>query len=195
MSCDFYKWKGSSWTGDYWCKKDDKRVSQDTYRRYCRDFNYNECPIFGRSNSGCFITTICCNILNMEDNDKFLNDFRSFRDNVLQQNSKYFYILKIYDTVGPDIAYEINNDKDKEKIAKGLYENALKPIHTHILSKDYDAAADKYYTMTLMLVNYYGYIKDYNCLIDADFGFTKDEFNPKKSGHGKCKKRVLKLNE
>lgn len=195
MSCDFYKWNGSSWTGDYWCKKENKRVNSDTYRKYCRDYNYNECPIYGKSSSGCFITTICCNILNMKDNDKFLNDFRSFRDNILQKNSKYYDTLKIYDTVGPIVADKINNDKDKEILAQGLYENALKPIHEHILSKDYDIAVEKYYIMTLMLINYYGYKNTYNYLSTTGFGFNKEEFDPKKSGHGKCKKRVISTNK
>lgn len=66
--------------------KKDCRVDDGTYRKYCRDYNYDECPIYKhQESSSCFITTVACQILGKEDNDPVLNDFRKFRGNILQK--------------------------------------------------------------------------------------------------------------
>ena len=109
MSCTYYRWNGGSFTGDYWCDKNDKRVDSDTYSKYCRGYYYSDCPVYKRSDSsgGCFITTIVCNVLGKSDDDKVLNNLRYFRDNVLKKDECYRYILIDYDNIGPVIACEI----------------------------------------------------------------------------------------
>ena len=193
MSCTYYEFKGGFFGGDYWCRKKDCRVDDGTYRRYCRDYNYDECSIYKhQESSGCFITTVACQILGKEGNDPVLNDLRKFRGNILQKNPKYYDILKEYDVIGPKIADSLFHDKDKEEMAKGLYQNAILPVHSLIQQEDYDKAVETYYVMTLMLVNYYGLKHEYNEIKDQDYGYLTSEFDPKISGHGmkKIKKKV-----
>ena len=122
MSCKYYSWNGIGIFGDYYCDKEKCKVSDDYYQKYCKGYNYNNCPNFKKNNdSGCFLTTIVCNILKKEDNDIVLDKMRMFRDNVLQKDIHYMDILKDYDNIGPVIAQCMILDKDKMKLAEGLY--------------------------------------------------------------------------
>lgn len=140
MSCTYYRWNGGSFTGDYWCDKKNERVNNDIYQRYCKGYYYDECPIYKKSNSsgGCFITTIICDILGKNDDDKVINNLRNFRDNILTKDEKYKSILIDYDNIGPVIAYEISKDKDKEKLSIGLYDLILTKVSDLIDNKDYE---------------------------------------------------------
>ena len=39
--------------------------------------------------SGCYITTIVCDVLGLDDDCSLLNNLRSFRDNILQKDAKF----------------------------------------------------------------------------------------------------------
>lgn len=184
MSCTYYRWEGGSFFGDYWCDKKDCRVDSDTYSKYCRDYNYDECPIYKRSESsgGCFITTVLCQILGLPDNHEVLNTLRAFRDNILQKDKQYEEILKIYDAIGPMVADAIMQDKNKEQLAFDLYKSSLLPIVEEIKANNYERATKHYLYMTLALVSEYGLRQTYNCLKEVDFGFTN--FEQTKAGHG-----------
>jgi len=43
MSCPFYKWNS-----DYYCVVQDKRVPDEIYYQYCRNYDYGDCPIYKR---------------------------------------------------------------------------------------------------------------------------------------------------
>ena len=190
MSCSYYQFNGGIFSGDYWCNKINQRVAEAEYYKYCRDYNYDECPIYRKEeSSGCFITTVCCQILGLNDQDKLLDDFRNFRDNVLQKNEKYYDTLKEYDVIGPIIANKILQDKDQKEMASGLYQNALKNIHHSIMQKDYDKAVEKYYIMTLMLIQYYHLKHSYNQIKKENYHY--EDFVPTLAGHGR--KRTKKL--
>ena len=184
MSCTYYRWKGGMF-GDYWCDKKDARVDDDHYRRYCRDYNYDECPIYKHTESsgGCFITTVLCNILGLPDNHETLTTLRNFRDNVLKKDKSYKEILMIYDGIGPYVAEALSNDSNREEKAKELYESSLKPIIEEVKNKKYDRAVDHYLYMTLYLISEYNLRNTYNALKDVDFGFTN--FNQTTAGHGR----------
>jgi len=189
MSCTYYRWEGGSFFGDYWCDKKDCRVDEDTYRKYCRDWNYSECPIYRRSESSpnCFITTVTCEILGFPDNHETLNTLRAFRDNVLQKDEQYAEILKVYDAIGPMVAYSLKRDKDSEKIAFDLYNSSILPIVESIKNNNYDRAVKHYLYMTLFLVSEYNLRNTYNALKEVNFGFVN--FNLVKAGHGRVLSR------
>lgn len=195
MSCEFYTFKGGLFSGDYYCIKKETVVSSETYYKYCRDYNYGECPIYRHTeSSGCFLTTIVCQILGKKDNDEILENFRLFRNNILQPNKKYHDTLKEYDVIGLMLVDCIVNDCDKEKIATSLYDNAMKKINSQIKEKKYDEAVESYYLMTLKLINYYGLKHEYNQIKDNDYGYTN--FNPKTAGHGyKVKRKNIQPNQ
>lgn len=186
MSCTYYEYKGGLFSGDYWCRKKDCRVDDDTYYKYCRNYSYDECPIYKQqTSSGCFITTITCQILGYDDRNMVMNNLRNFRDNILQKDKKYHDILKEYDVIGPMIADALIQDKDKNQMALGIYQNAILPINELINQKDYEKAVEKYYIMTLMLVNYYGLKSEYNSIKDNNYGYQQNEFVPYLAGHGR----------
>ena len=124
MSCPYYTFRQN----DYYCSKNANYVNSDTYYKYCRKYDYDDCPIYKRedSTSGCYLTTIVCSVLAKEDDNKVLNSLRNFRDNTLQKNEKYYDILKAYDIIGPKISDNINQDKDRFIMANYLYETFFK---------------------------------------------------------------------
>ena len=184
MSCTYYRWNGGIF-GDYWCEKKDERVDSDTYYKYCRNYDYRDCPIYKHTESSgpCFITTMLCNILELPDNHETLNVLRNFRDNILQKEESYKEILMVYDAIGPIVADAIYNDTNREKIAKDLYEISLKPIIEEVKNKNYERAIKHYLYMTLYLVSDYNLRNTYNALKEVDFGFIN--FNQKTAGHGR----------
>ena len=53
MSCPFYKFESGGWFGgEYYCIKQKKAVDSDIYYKYCRNYDYNDCPIYKHDSSG-----------------------------------------------------------------------------------------------------------------------------------------------
>lgn len=185
--CDFHNYDWSN--GDTCCITGKKvKISKDIFNKYCKySYNMSQCPIYKKygpyKSSGCFITTVCCNILGMEDDCALLNNFRGFRDNYLHNDPKYHDILKDYDNIGPKIACSIMQDPESEKIAKGIHDKVLLPINEMINNKEYECACESYYLLTLSLINYYGFKHEYNS--DKDNGLYDVGFDVMTSGHGK----------
>lgn len=46
MSCPFY-W----YNRHYACRKSGKDVNEDTYDKYCRNYDYDDCPIYKGNDS------------------------------------------------------------------------------------------------------------------------------------------------
>lgn len=187
MSCSFYRWNGGFF-GDYWCDKKNEKVNEDIYSRYCRGYSYDECPIYKQSDvsSGCFLTTVVCNILNKDDQDPVLETMRGFRDEVLQNNEQYFELLKEYDSIGPLLAYKLDHDRQRVEVSKALYSNVLMTVSSYIKEKDYIHAVKWYKSMILFFVDYYGFMdvyKTYKSSADQD-----EFFDPRTAGHGYIKK-------
>lgn len=186
MSCPFYTFKSSFFSGDYWCNVTNKSVNNDMYYKYCRNYDYDACPIYRKQNSSsstCYLTTIVCNILGKEDNDPVLNTMRSFRNNVMQKQEEYTDKLIDYDNIGPILSFKLFADKDNNKaISEFLYERILTPITKDIDNEDYDKAVEKYEVMTLSLINFYKLKHWYNDSRDENYGITK--FNKETLGHG-----------
>lgn len=192
MSCSYYSWKGGSFFGDYWCNKKDARVDSDTYYKYCRNWDYGDCPIYKHEESSppCFITTVLCQILGLPDDHETLNALRNFRDNILQKDKQYEEILKIYDVIGPLVADSIRKDANREKLALDLYKLSLLPIVEEIKKQNYTRAIKHYLYMTLSLVSEYNLRNTYNCLQAKNFGIK--DFDQSTAGHGYT--RTLSLN-
>lgn len=106
-------------------------------------------------NSGCFITTIVCNILGNPDNNITLNKLRDFRDNILQKNKKYLGLLITYDIVGPIISNNLIKDENKYQVATNLYNLGIKKVVEFIDNNNYDKAIDLYKDMTQLLIDGY----------------------------------------
>ena len=129
MSCPNYTFRQN----DFYCIKKGDYVDSGTYYKFCRNYDYDDCPIYKyEDRSGCYLTTIVCSVLKQNDDNETLNTLRYFRDDVLQNNDNYYDILKAYDIVGPVLSYKISNDKDKEIMSNFLYNKFLMPIAKQI---------------------------------------------------------------
>ena len=178
--------QGSGWFSSDYCNISGKSETiPSSYDYYCKNGGY-KCPWYEKEygSSGCFITTITCNLLGKEDNDPVMVSLRKFRDEILQKNDKYSDILKLYDSIGPVISSNIMHDIYKEEVAKEIYEK-LKGFTSLIESKKYDEAARNYVIMTLRLVKEYGLDSMYRNMRDNNFGYKDNEFDITKAGHGK----------
>jgi len=184
-------------SGAYWCdKKLERHLATDPEcgsfcRAYRRSYSAisNAIDYSNSKNSGgnCYLTTMLCNILGMDDNNIYLKTIREFRNNILQKNEKYKQLLVEYDIIGPKIAEALYNDPLKDKIAKIYFENSIIPITLLINNKEYDKAINLYSKMTLNLKNFYSInnisisVEDIN---NADI---------EKSGHGKYIQKKITL--
>ena len=130
------------------------------------------------SSGGCYITTIVHDILGKDDKSEVLQNLREFRNDILQKDSKYAYLLYEYDNIGPMIADCISKDNDKE-LCSSLYNKYLKPISIMIKEKKYLSAIVNYQNLTSNLAVYYN--------VDNNF-LLEDNYNYSVGGHGKVKR-------
>ena len=188
--CDYCDDRSTFFTTNYYCNLEQTEPPDNYVEDYCKfDYKVHNCPFYQKhfSSSGfCFITTVTCKILGKEDNDIVMQRLRCLRNNYIQKNPNYYMILKGYDTIGPKISKKIL--EDDKKMAEVIYECGLKPISKLVEEEKYEEATEKYYLMTLMLIKKYDLKKEYNELMDKDFGFKEGEFIPEASGHGKVYK-------
>ena len=130
-----------------------------------------------RSSSGCYLTTITCEIMGLDDDSYYLQTLRNFRKNVLQKNKKYKQLLVEYDIIGPIIARKLKQDNKKDMIALNLLNLGISKTVYHILNNDNLNAIKTYMTMTELL------IQGYNIPIKpTELQIKNADIN--KSGHG-----------
>lgn len=135
-----------------WCSA--RREYYNPNDRACSTyFKYDESrkPISG----GCYLTTIICNILGMNDHSMYLDYLRRFRDDYMLNNPETYPMLIEYDVVGPKIAEALNSDPCKFTIANDLFQKHILPIIEDINYKNFDVAIKKYENMTNKLKNFY----------------------------------------
>ena len=195
-TCMFYSYEGGLFGNGNTCSVTGKkeRITEDYYRMYCyADYNRRDCPLHRKygpyESSGCFITTVVHNILGYQDNCQVLNDFRCFRDDILQKNSQYIEGLKEYDSIGPKIACNLYHDKDAKDMAEMTYQLDLLKVHKYYLQGEYDKAYLYYCKMTRDLISYYGMDEEYEQLKKSNYGY--ENFNQSLAGHGKSDSHKL----
>lgn len=101
--------------------------------------------------SGCYITTIVCDILGYEDNCELLTVLRNFRDTTLKSNPIYFPLLIEYDIIGPIISRYISKEKNNYNFALGLMNYFLLPCANLIKNGDINGAIEAYTNMVNQL--------------------------------------------
>lgn len=135
-----------------WCSE--RREYYNPNEHACSTyFQYDESK--GTAQGGCYLTTIICNLLGMEDKNGILQIMRNFRDEYLLSHPETYPMLIEYDVVGPKIVNALTNDPLQITIAKSLYANYIVPITQDILLKNYKVAIAKYSNMTQKLRNIY----------------------------------------
>ena len=131
------------------------------------------------SSSDCYITTILCNRLGLEDDCEELETLRGFRKNILQKDEQYKNILFEYDTVGPVIANKI--EQEDILIVRGLYLTYIEPVVDFIKKNNQQEAIDRYTEMTNLLKSFYGLNQEQ---------IIPDDYDATRGGHGKLVKRM-----
>ena len=154
---------------------------------------YNYCEAYSRSNSarenlygrsgssGCYITTMMCNLLGYPDNNYYLNTLRNFRDNVMKKDPNYIPLLIKYDVIGPQIAYSLAKDKQGKEIATAMFTRFITQAVSAIEAEKNDMAINTYMAMTNALAETYGIE-----VIQADL----DNYQVDMETLGKARRRV-----
>ena len=194
-SCTYLDLSDGNCYGKYYCnKKWDRHLATDTAcgsytKAYSRDRGTIENAIdFSKvkNNSGCYITTMLCDILKLSDSNYYLNTLRNFRDNYLAKDNQYKELLVEYDIVGPQICHYLLVDRQNKLIAAKMFFNYIKPVVSLINDKMYIDAINRYKMM----------IEALKCLYGIEANITEYEIascDISKSGHGiykqLCKKQ------
>lgn len=192
--CTYLDLTSGNSSGDFWCEKrlERHRANDIECSRFCEAYSRssseaNSAYEYSKNHSGssgCYLTTMLCDILKLPDNNPYLNIMRSFRDNVLQKNEKYINILAEYDIIGPEISKCLNNDPLKYKISAIYFYKYIKPIINFIKNKNYIVAVNLYIEMTNSL----------KALYSININITTleiDNLDIKNAGHGKYIKKSL----
>lgn len=154
MTCSFYKWKSSLFGGDYYCMKKEDEVNTDIYNKYCRDYNYSNCPIYrgnDSSSSSCYLTTACMVARGRGDNCYELETLRTFRDSFLKKTEDGRKLVEEYYDVAPKIVSGINDSENRSQIYENIYNKVIEPCISLIESGHFDETVDLYRKMVLKL--------------------------------------------
>lgn len=154
MSCPFYKLESSGWfSSDYYCIKQEKAVDSDTYYKYCRNYDYKNCPIYKHQSSsgGCFLTSACTAALGLPDDCHELTVLRNYRDSWLKQQPDGVTLIAHYYEVAPKIVEAIDKLDDRTDIWDAVYHELVMPCVKMIENGQYQEALELYRGMTIKI--------------------------------------------
>lgn len=194
-SCTYLS-EHADYEGKYYCTE----KGEDRYA--CDAKCYNHCEAYGRSNysredmynnsrehqtsGGCYLTTAMCDILGYPDDNYYLQMLRTFRDETLKKDIKYIPILIQYDTIGPQIAYNLYQDEHKITIAKTLFTSYITKAVSAIEENKTQEAVNIYIAMTNTLARRYN-INTHIMHIDLN-SINLNSINMETLGHGRIRK-------
>lgn len=154
MSCPFYHWDHG-----YACIKTKKNVNEDIYYKYCRDYDYRDCPIYknesSSSSSSCFLTSACVEAKGLPDDCHELTVLRNFRDTFMKENEEYAPAICEYYHTAPSIVEKINAMPDRMQIYEDIYNDLVLPCVELIEKGENKDAYIKYRQYVLMLKERY----------------------------------------
>lgn len=141
---------GCQWGNEYYCEVTLKYTPE----------NKTACDAFvkrapgGYHKAGCYITTICCQMLGYPDNCEVLTLMRSLREDYLKTTSEGIRILQEYDQIGPMIS--ANLAQENISVAIELLRTFLIPSAKATKEKQYKRATATYLNMFAELKERYG---------------------------------------
>lgn len=153
MSCPYYTFKDK----EYHCLKTHKDVNDDVYRKYCRNYDYDDCPIYKGDTSagGCFLTSACVEAKGLPDNCHELQALRAFRENYLRNRPEGEAEIREYYFIAPQIVSAIKQRTDSLHIFDGIYEHCVKPCVKLIEAGENEEAHELYRRTVRELQNQY----------------------------------------
>ena len=156
MSCPYYTWRS-----DYYCIKQEREVPSDTYYKYCRNYDYDDCPIYkdgdlSASSEGCYLTSDCVRAMGLPDDCHELTVLRRFRDTYLKGIPGGAEEICEYYHIAPTIVAAIDQKNDRLAILRRIYENMVLPCVNLIEAKQFEQAHLLYREQTVKLKAYIG---------------------------------------
>lgn len=151
MSCPYY------WYNQHFaCRKTGKDVNEDTYYKYCRNYDYSDCPIYkGQDSSGCFLTSACVEAKGLPDDCSELSVLRHFRDSYLAGIAGEKLKSVNITMLPPTIVSNIRKLPDSLKIIEKIYEELVLPCVKMINEGRNEDAHTLYRAYTLLLKEQY----------------------------------------
>lgn len=149
MSCAYYTFRNN----DYYCLKKGDYVNSDVYQRYCKNYSYDECPIYkdNPNSGGCYLTSACVETRGLPDDCEELTVLRNFRDNWLKQQPGGAEEVAEYYEAAPQIVAEINKRADAREIWNALYDALVAPCVKLIRCGEMERARERYKKTALKL--------------------------------------------
>ena len=153
MSCAYYTFRNN----DYYCLKKGDYVNSDVYQRYCKNYSYDECPIYkdNPNSGGCYLTSACVEAKGLPDDCEELTVLRDFRDNWMKQQPGGKEEIAEYYATAPQIVTEINKRADAREIWNALYDALVAPCVKLIQAGAMEQARKLYREMSLSLKERY----------------------------------------
>lgn len=157
MSCPFYKFESSFFGGDYYCIKQEKTIDSDTYYKYCRNYDYRDCPIYKHQSSsgGCYLTSACTAARGLPDDCHELQTLRRFRDEWLKKQPDGILLIARYYKIAPKIVAAIEAREDRLDVYERIYQELVLPCVKMIEDKNLQSAFGLYQKYTLRLEEKY----------------------------------------
>ncbi len=147
MSCPYY-W----YNYHYACRKSGKDVNEDTYYKYCKNYDYSDCPIYkGNDTSGCFLTSACVEAKGLPDDCYELVTLRKFRDEYLANQEGGQCEISHYYHVAPKIVSRIKSSPHASSVFTKIYEELVVPCVKLIDKGELESAHKKYREYVIML--------------------------------------------
>lgn len=148
MSCSYYVFR----QGSYFCTKKDGYVNEDVYFRYCKKYDYTECPIYKKEDpSRCYLTSACLYAKGLPADCFELQMLRKYRDTWLCGSDEGRELINQYYEKAPKIVSAINEKENSKEIYEKIYKDMIVPCVNFIKYKKYKETLELYRYMTLML--------------------------------------------
>lgn len=145
MSCKYY-----FWDGNYACMKKregDRKVDDDWYYKYCRNYDYDDCPIYKGDSSysgACYLTSACTEAKGLPDNCDELTTLRFFRDSYLKNREGGVDDIKEYYEKAPTIVAAIKSCDNAFSVFEKIYEQLVLPCVEMIKRGQYEDTYNYY---------------------------------------------------
>lgn len=82
----------------------------------------------GSGSTGCFLTTVCCEMRGLADDCYELSTLRRYRDEVLKASEKGQQLVEFYYQEAPRIVEQIKKAKNKVEICDWIYQEVCRVI-------------------------------------------------------------------
>ena len=136
----------------YWCEVTNDYIPSGIVERSCKNNGY-KCSYY-------YVSTMTGFILKKKQDDPVLESIRNLRDEYLEKDEKYKYLLEMYDILGPSVAKCMAEDSEKEVTAAKVY-SVLGHIANLVSKEEIPRATERYSRLVGILLKKYDLVSAY----------------------------------